>query len=188
MLWGGIPLLVAFSSFVVAALTMDKPLTADIIFPALSLFLLLQFPLAVVRARCASSPKLTPPQFSQVISNIIEAIVSLRRLSDFLSADELQLDARKLIESPTLRAEDEVLSIKNADFSWSRDAAQPTLEDITLSVKKGELVGILGRVGCGKVIDAPFSVLLLKYTSLVCSLLSSATCSGGTVNWSSREE
>jgi len=46
----------------------------------------------------------------------------------------------------------QVLSIADADFSWSRDLAlPPTLEGITMSVKKGELVGILGRVGAGKV-------------------------------------
>lgn len=45
----------------------------------------------------------------------------------------------------------QVLSIKEADFSWSKKTAEPTLEGINLSVKKGELVGILGRVGAGKV-------------------------------------
>lgn len=47
-LWSGIPLLVAFSSFATAAITSPKPLTSDIIFPAISLFMLLQFPLAMV--------------------------------------------------------------------------------------------------------------------------------------------
>lgn len=47
-LWSGIPLLVAFSSFATAALTSSKPLTSDIIFPAIALFMLLQFPLAMV--------------------------------------------------------------------------------------------------------------------------------------------
>ncbi|KAF8202113.1 multidrug resistance-associated ABC transporter [Pholiota molesta] len=134
-LWSGIPLLVAFSSFATAALTSSKPLTSDIIFPAISLFMLLQFPLAM---------------FSQVTSNIIEAIVSVKRLSSFLTADELQKDARKLIDKPDLQLGDEVLSIKDADFAWSKNAVEPTLEGISLSVKKGELVGVLGRVGAGK--------------------------------------
>lgn len=43
------------------------------------------------------------------------------------------------------------MCIENGEFSWNKDAAQPTLEDISLTVKKGELVGVLGRVGCGKV-------------------------------------
>ncbi|KAG7444271.1 metal resistance protein YCF1 [Guyanagaster necrorhizus] len=135
MLWTGIPLLVAFSSFAVAAITSSRPLTSDVIFPAISLFMLLQFPLAM---------------FSQVTSNLIEAIVSIRRLSDFLEADELQADARKLMEKPNLKRGDAVLSIRNADFSWSTEAVQPVLEDINLTVRKGELLGVLGKVGCGK--------------------------------------
>ncbi|TCD67602.1 hypothetical protein EIP91_012232 [Steccherinum ochraceum] len=135
-LWTGIPLLVAFSSFATAALTSDTPLTSDRIFPAISLFMLLQFPLAMI---------------SQVTSNIIEAMVSVKRLSTFLQADELQEDARELIANARrLESGDEVLSITNGEFYWTKDAISPTLEDINLSVKKGELVGILGRVGAGK--------------------------------------
>lgn len=47
-------------------------------------------------------------QFSQVTSNIIEAIVSVQRLSSFLSADELQLDARKVIGDLDPQCGDEV--------------------------------------------------------------------------------
>lgn len=43
------PLLVAFGSFATAAYTGSKSLTADVIFPCISLFNLLQFPLAMVR-------------------------------------------------------------------------------------------------------------------------------------------
>ncbi|KAF8074805.1 multidrug resistance-associated ABC transporter [Lyophyllum atratum] len=134
-LWSGIPLLVAFSSFATAAMTSSTPLTSDVIFPAISLFMLLQFPLAM---------------FSQVTSNIIEAIVSVKRLSDFLNADELQPDAREVVEKPVLNEGDEVLSIRDADFSWEKKAVEPTLENINLTVKKGQLVGVLGRVGSGK--------------------------------------
>ena len=41
--------LVAFSSFATASVFSTRPLTADVIFPAISLFMLLQFPLAMVR-------------------------------------------------------------------------------------------------------------------------------------------
>jgi len=43
------------------------------------------------------------------------------------------------------------VTIENGEFSWHKEAAQPTLESINFVAKKGELVGILGRVGCGKV-------------------------------------
>ncbi|OBZ66416.1 Metal resistance protein YCF1 [Grifola frondosa] len=134
-LWSGIPLLVAFSSFAVAALTSKVPLTSDKIFPAISLFMLLQFPLNM---------------FSQVTSNIIEALVSVRRLAAFLNADELQADAREVVPDTTLEIGDEVLSISHGEFCWSKEATTPTLEDINLTVRKGELVGVLGRVGAGK--------------------------------------
>ena len=39
-----------------------------------------------------------------------------------------------------------------ADLAWSDNAASPTLEGITLTVRMGELVGVFGRVGAGKVI------------------------------------
>ncbi|KAJ7449546.1 multidrug resistance-associated ABC transporter [Mycena latifolia] len=134
-LWSGIPLLVAFSSFATAALTSSKPLTSDVIFPAISLFMLLQFPLAM---------------FSQVISNIIEALVSVKRLSAFFQSAELQPDAREIIQKPNLQLGDEVLTITDADFRWSSADIVPTLENISLVVRKGELTGVMGRVGAGK--------------------------------------
>lgn len=83
-------------------------------------------------------------------------MVSIKRLSDFLGADELQTDAR-IIDTKQERLElgDEVLSITNGEFVWSKESASPTLEDINLTVKKGELVGVLGRVGAGKVCFNP---------------------------------
>ncbi|KAI0313275.1 P-loop containing nucleoside triphosphate hydrolase protein [Amylostereum chailletii] len=134
-LWSAIPLLVAFSSFATAAAVSDRPLTSDIIFPAISLFMLLQFPLAM---------------FSQVTTNLIEAMVSAQRLSRFLHSDELQPDARRLLIQPRLRSGDVVLEIKDGEFAWSKENPSPTLEGINLTLKKGELMGVYGRVGSGK--------------------------------------
>ncbi|KIM52259.1 hypothetical protein SCLCIDRAFT_32772 [Scleroderma citrinum Foug A] len=46
--------------------------------------------------------------------------------------------------------DDEVLSIKSGEFMWTQKNVQPVLEDIILMVRKGELVGILSRIGAGK--------------------------------------
>ncbi|KAJ6474594.1 multidrug resistance-associated ABC transporter [Mycena vitilis] len=134
-MWSGIPLLVAFASFATAAVTSSRPLTSDVIFPAISLFMLLQFPLAM---------------FSQVISNIIEALVSVKRLSAFFRASELQPDAREIIQKPDLQSGDEVLNITDADFRWNSTDVVPTLENINLIARKGELTAVMGRVGAGK--------------------------------------
>ena len=45
----------------------------------------------------------------------------------------------------------QVLEIKAGEFSWSKNAPSPTLEGINLVARKGELTGIVGRVGAGKV-------------------------------------
>jgi len=45
----------------------------------------------------------------------------------------------------------QVLEIKDGEFTWSKDAQSPALEGVNLVVRKGELAGIVGRVGAGKV-------------------------------------
>ncbi|KAH9989856.1 metal resistance protein YCF1 [Russula vinacea] len=134
-LWAGIPLLVAFSSFATAAAISSRPLTSDIIFPAISLFMLLQFPLAMI---------------AMLTNQAIEGLVSARRLKAFLDGDELQLDARDVRLNPNLVAGDVVLEIKDGEFNWSKEAPTPTIEGINLVARKGELTGIVGRVGAGK--------------------------------------
>jgi hypothetical protein len=49
--WSSVPLIVGFVSFAAAAYVGEKPLTADVIFPAISLFLMLGFPLGMVSCR-----------------------------------------------------------------------------------------------------------------------------------------
>jgi ATP-binding cassette, subfamily C (CFTR/MRP), member 1 len=53
-------------------------------------------------------------QFAQVTTNIIEALVSINRLSEFLKADELQPDARQIVTSKKrLEVGDDVWSVRS---------------------------------------------------------------------------
>lgn len=157
--WSSTPFLVAFSTFATFAVTSDVPLTSEKIFPAISLFTLLSFPLGV---------------FSNIINSIIEAIVSVGRLESFLTGAEIQKDAREVVlpESSngyaTPRRGEPVVSIASGEFRWNETSAEPTLQDINLDVKKGELLAVVGRVGDGK-------------TSLLASILGEMTRSEGTV-------
>ena len=74
--------LATFGTFVA---TSDEPLTAERAFVALSLFNILQFVLAM---------------FSHLISNIVQASVSLKRLSTFLQHDEIDPDNLETREQP----------------------------------------------------------------------------------------
>ena len=67
-LWITIPILVGFASFATAAAVYPYPLTSDVIFPALSLFMLLQFPLAMVGLHiCHTCPLLMPMYSSRTL-------------------------------------------------------------------------------------------------------------------------
>ncbi|PVG00760.1 putative YCF1-vacuolar ABC transporter [Serendipita vermifera] len=132
MFWGTIPLLVSLGSFAAAAYVRDGPLTSDIVFPAISLFLLLSFPLAM---------------FAQITTSIVSAMVSVKRLSKFLKAAELQEAA--VVYQPEISTKP-VLEIKEGEFRWSEESARASLEGIDLAVQHGELVAVLGRVGSGK--------------------------------------
>lgn len=132
--WSTTPFLVSCSTFTVFVLTKDTPLTTDIVFPALTLFNLLTFPLAIL---------------PMVITSIIEASVAVGRLTSFLTAEELQPDAVSLL-GPVDEIGDETLKIRDGTFSWDRHSDRKALEDINFTASKGELTCVVGRVGAGK--------------------------------------
>ncbi|KMU72653.1 bile pigment transporter 1 [Coccidioides immitis RMSCC 3703] len=132
--WSSTPFLVSCSTFAVFVLTNDKPLTTEIVFPALTLFNLLTFPLSIL---------------PMVITSIIEASVAVNRLKTFFTADELQTDA-VLRQDPVSHGGDESVRIRDATFTWDRHEGRRVLENIDFSARKGELSCIVGRVGAGK--------------------------------------
>ena len=132
--WSTTPFLVSCSTFAVFVLTQDTPLTVDIVFPALTLFNLLTFPLAIL---------------PMVITSIIEASVAVGRLTAFFTAEELQPDA-VTIEPAVEDIGEESIRVRDGTFSWNRYEDRNALEDINFSASKGELSCIVGRVGSGK--------------------------------------
>ncbi|TEA16194.1 Metal resistance protein YCF1 [Colletotrichum sidae] len=132
--WSTAPFFVSCSTFTVFVLTQDKPLTADIVFPALTLFNLLTFPLAVL---------------PMVITSIVEASVAVGRLTSFLTAEEIQSDAIVVKPAPEEMGEETVI-IKDGTFSWNRHETREALKDINFTAYKGELSCVVGRVGAGK--------------------------------------
>ncbi|KAJ5947491.1 Metal resistance protein YCF1 [Penicillium verhagenii] len=132
--WQSTPFLVSCSTFTVFVLTSDRPLTTDIVFPALTLFNLLTFPLSIL---------------PMVITSIIESTVAVKRLTEYFLADELQTEA-VTFQDPVEHAGDESVRVRDASFTWNRYSGTTVLENIDLSARKGELSCIVGRVGAGK--------------------------------------
>lgn len=133
--WSSTPFLVSCSTFTVYVLATKQPLTTEIVFPALTLFNMLSFPMAML---------------PMVISAVVEASVAVGRIASFFQAEELQADAIKRKE-PVSKPGDESLSIVNGIFTWNKnEPSKHALRNINFSAKKGELDCVVGRVGSGK--------------------------------------
>ena len=132
--WTATPFFVSCSTFGLFVLTENTALTTEIVFPALTLFNLLTFPLAVL---------------PMVITSIVEASVAVERLTSFLAAEELQENAVRR-EPAVEEAGEEVVRIRDATFTWDKDQERNALEDISFTAHKGEFSCIVGRVGAGK--------------------------------------
>uniref|UniRef100_A0A8C4VBH8 Multidrug resistance-associated protein 1 n=1 Tax=Falco tinnunculus TaxID=100819 RepID=A0A8C4VBH8_FALTI len=118
--WVCAPFLVALSTFAVYV-TIDKNniLDAQKAFVSLALFNILRFPLNMLPV---------------VISSIVEASVSLKRLRVFLSHEELDPDS--IIRGPVTEA--------------SKAELCALYFSINFTVPEGSLVAVVGQVGCGK--------------------------------------
>ncbi|XP_054832209.1 ATP-binding cassette sub-family C member 3 [Eublepharis macularius] len=129
--WVSAPFLVALTTFAVYVTVGEKNiLDAEKAFVSLSLFNILRFPLSML---------------PQVISNIAQTSVSLKRIQHFLSHDELDPSS---VENKLI-APGYAVTVKDGTFSWAKDL-EPSLKDINLLVPSGSLVAVVGHVGCGK--------------------------------------
>ncbi|XP_039333978.2 multidrug resistance-associated protein 1 isoform X1 [Saimiri boliviensis] len=132
--WVCTPFLVALCTFAVYVTVDEKNiLDAQKAFVSLALFNILRFPLNIL---------------PMVISSIVQASVSLKRLRIFLSHEELEPDS---IERRPVKdgGGTNSITVRNATFTWAR-SEPPTLNGITFSIPEGALVAVVGQVGCGK--------------------------------------
>uniref|UniRef100_A0A1E5RU90 Metal resistance protein YCF1 n=1 Tax=Hanseniaspora uvarum TaxID=29833 RepID=A0A1E5RU90_HANUV len=133
-----VPFLVSSSTFIVFVIfNKDTPLSTEIVFPALALFNLLQFPLAII---------------PMVITAFVEASVSVERLTKFLNNEELQVDSVKKMAYPENSVKGDVLvELKNCTFLWQKKPEyKVALSNIDFVGKKGNLHCIVSKIGNGK--------------------------------------
>lgn len=155
--------LLAFTSFIfwgspafISAVTfgscilMGIPLTAGKVLSALATFRMLQDPIF-------SLPDL--------LSVLAQGKVSADRVALYLQEDEVKHDS--VVAIPRNQTEFDV-EVDNGQFSWDADSTFPTLDGITLKVKRGMKVAICGTVGSGK-------------SSLLSCILGEIPKQGGTV-------
>ncbi|CAG2102973.1 unnamed protein product, partial [Medioppia subpectinata] len=99
--------------------------------------------------------RLLPDAFA----HLVMAVVSFRRIRAYLRCEELDNNCVAIADSDSTSIDDEfnAVSLRKCSFGWSRDS-EPILKDISLDIKRGSLVAIVGRVGAGK--SSIFSALM----------------------------
>uniref|UniRef100_A0A4W2CK18 ATP-binding cassette sub-family C member 10 n=1 Tax=Bos indicus x Bos taurus TaxID=30522 RepID=A0A4W2CK18_BOBOX len=131
-LWAALPVVISIVIFITYVL-MGHQLTATKVFTALALVRMLILPLN---------------NFPWVINGLLEAKVSLDRIQCFLDLPNHDPQAYYSPDPPTEPST--ALELHEALFSWDPVGTSQETFISHLEVKKGMLVGIVGKVGCGK--------------------------------------
>ncbi|KAL1470489.1 hypothetical protein MTO96_040397 [Rhipicephalus appendiculatus] len=87
----------------------------------------------------------------QALRNLSQATLALKRVAEFCTAEEPDNSSRD--GKTPVSAKKGAVNMEKCSFSWSLpdgDASEAQLEDVSLEVKPGSLVGVVGFVGSGK--------------------------------------
>ncbi|KAK0719640.1 hypothetical protein B0H67DRAFT_483988 [Lasiosphaeris hirsuta] len=139
--WNSVPILITFFSFFVYTVIEGKPLYPSVAFTAISLFMLLRYPL---------------DQLGDMIAHVQESKVSIDRIEEFLAEEETekfdQLGRENIDESGN-----RFIGFRDATFIWgSKNAVAEDgtmafrLYDLDIDFKIGKLNVITGPTGSGK--------------------------------------
>ncbi|KAK1760405.1 ATP-dependent bile acid permease [Echria macrotheca] len=139
--WNTVPIIITFFSFLFYTLVEEKPLYPSVAFTAISLFMLLRYPL---------------DQLGDMIAHVQESKVSIDRIEEFLSEEETQKFeqlGRENIDTNGNR----VIGFRDATFIWGSKTAVAEdgsmafrLLDLNVDFKIGKLNVITGPTGSGK--------------------------------------
>ena len=86
-------------------------------------------------------------KFANLIVTITRAIASGRRIEAIFSMQPSMSDPEDAVERGL--ETDEAISFSSVALTY-RDGGEPSLSDITVSIRKGEKIGIIGGTGSGK--------------------------------------
>ncbi|XP_055357966.1 LOW QUALITY PROTEIN: ATP-binding cassette sub-family C member 10-like [Paramacrobiotus metropolitanus] len=154
--WATTPLIMSVLTFV-TYVSFGKQLTAAKVFTCLSVFGLVYAPLNAM---------------PWIITGTVEAWISAKRLQQFFRLSDIDLKSyyavnTDLIVNPVAN----ILTVHDASFTWTGNESNEILSDssvvsptprepllavrnqldgITLEIRRGELIGIVGKVGSGK--------------------------------------
>ncbi|XP_063248377.1 ATP-binding cassette sub-family C member 4 isoform X2 [Prinia subflava] len=84
--------------------------------------------------------------FPSAVERVSESVISIRRIKNFLMLDEVSHF------KPQLHGGNEniILRVQDLTCYWDKSLETPALEQISFTVRRGELLAVIGPVGAGK--------------------------------------
>ncbi|XP_051464306.1 ATP-binding cassette sub-family C member 4 isoform X2 [Apus apus] len=84
--------------------------------------------------------------FPAAVERVSEAVVSIRRIKNFLILDEVSHF------KPQLHGNNEniILHVQDLTCYWDKSLETPALQQLSFTVRRGELLAVIGPVGAGK--------------------------------------
>ncbi|KAM9674934.1 ATP-binding cassette sub-family C member 4-like isoform 2-T3 [Dama dama] len=110
---------------------LDNLITASKVFVVVTLFEALRFSSTLY--------------FPMAIKEVSEAIISIQRIKNFLSLDEMTQCHPQLPSDGEMRVD-----VQDLTAFWGKASEIPTLQGLSFTVRPGELLAVVGPVGAGK--------------------------------------
>ncbi|XP_070222852.1 ATP-binding cassette sub-family C member 4-like isoform X2 [Bos mutus] len=110
---------------------LDNLITASQVFVVVTLFEALRFSSTLY--------------FPMAVEKVSEAVVSIRRIKNFLLLDEVSQCYPQLPSDGKT-----IVDVQAFSASWEKASETPTLQGLSFSVRPGELLAVVGPVGAGK--------------------------------------
>ena len=127
------PILITISAFSAYALSGHGDghvLTPQKVFVSIAYFNLIRVPLMLLPL---------------TLREVIKMYVSLKRITDFLNAEELDQDCITYLQ----QTENNSIEVNEATFTWE-ETSKPNLKGLSFNIPKGSLTAVVGSVGSGK--------------------------------------
>ena len=83
----------------------------------------------------------------QIITSYSRSKTSMKRITHFLDAPEDIFDADDAVEVDNFAGD---ITFKDFSFTYPGENKKTYLKNISLTIKAGETIGIIGKIGCGK--------------------------------------
>ena len=85
-------------------------------------------------------------QITGLLGRMNQAIAAFKGLGEVLIGETEEDTRKNMVKRPVLKGQ---IDLRNVSFTYE-EQPEPVLHDINISIKEGERIAILGRIGCGK--------------------------------------